>query len=225
MAPSASSNSIFITTSSLCSYRLHRVKWLLIWETDDVGNSGEKHRRTLIFLPLLPSPFLISAFLLASAFIVLVTRGITRRPCGVGRVSCFTFNILPFPAPFLTGMAAFSFSFASILWKRATMSQKAQDFECWMYKKPGLMTKHLFYTSSSSEKAARSAFQRSDGLFFFRVFSSVSCQVTGGLILRFASGFVISILKRRIKHTLASLCLHNSSFFSLVRNHMGMLSR
>lgn len=26
-------------------------------------------------------------------------------------------------------------------------------------------------------------------------------------------------------HTLASLCLHSSSFFSLVRNHMGMLSR
>lgn len=82
------------------------------------GSRVRNARPTLIFLPLLASPFFVSAFLFASAFMVLVTRGITRRPCGVGWVSCFIFNVLPFPAPFLTGMAAFSFSFASEIWKR-----------------------------------------------------------------------------------------------------------
>lgn len=115
MAPSASSNSIFTTTSSLCSYtdciksKVHSFE-----KVTKLGNDI-RNRRTLIFLPLLPSPFFRSAFLLASAFMVLVTRGITRRPCGVGIVSCFTFTFLPFPAAFLTGTAAFSFSFASEL--------------------------------------------------------------------------------------------------------------
>lgn len=86
-------------------------------------------RHTLIFLPLLLSPFLISAFLFASAFMVLVTRGITRRPCGVGRVSCFTLTTLPFPGPFLTGMAASSFSFASYFWSQEQKKKKLTQRE------------------------------------------------------------------------------------------------
>lgn len=55
------------------------------------------------------------AFLVASAFMVLVMRGMTRRPWGVGMVSCFTFpTFLTLPAfPVTTGMLAFCRSFSS----------------------------------------------------------------------------------------------------------------